>query len=306
MSNKSYTQEFKDGLKSFRDGVAKWLDDHDSASWPAFGVFLAVITVGLWFNIDAFAPVVGQIAAIGIGVFFEAAIVSWKATTSRKRNDAKQNQIAYWALWLSVILALSMLVVNLFRIGGEQGFETTAYVIVGIAAFVQVVGFLVYDQANPDKSMTREHSQNEREMLRKDRQADYVIAEVRSDARIIRRIGDELKTIRFENSDLPPELMEPLLEAARQKLLKDYANGSETVEKATRSMADVNGDGRIGGKFPIQLSKSDIEERTKLPQPPHTPEELEAMKELPVDVLFEDEMPQDNATGNQESHEPDF
>lgn len=257
MSNKSFTQEAKDNIRSTYVGFIKWLDEHDSQSWPAFGIFLAVITVGLYFNVDAFAPVVGMVAAVGIGVFFEAAIIAWKATTSRKRNDAKQNQIAYWALWLSVLLALAMLVVNLFRIGGEQGFETTAYIIVGVAATVQVVGYLVYDQSNPDKTMTRDHSQNERDILRKDRHADYVIAEVRADARIIQRIGNELNSIRMEFQNLPTELLEPLLETARKKLLKDYANGSETVEKATRNMADINKDGLIGSK-PILIKEPEF------------------------------------------------
>src|SRR5688572_16872499 len=101
MRDKGYGEEAKDWFKNVYDGIVKWLDDHDSQSWPALSVFFAVVTAGMFFNVQAFAPVVGQIAATSIGVFFEFSIIAWKATTSRKRNDKKQNQLAYAALWLS-------------------------------------------------------------------------------------------------------------------------------------------------------------------------------------------------------------
>lgn len=246
MSTKSYTEEIKDNVKSTYKNILAWLEQHDSEAWPSFWIFLAVVTIGMVFNIDAFTPVVGQFAAIGIGLFFEAAIIAWKSTTSRKRNDSKQSQIAYWALWLSVLLAISMLIVNLFRIGGEQGFENLAYIIVGTAAGVQVVFYLIFDGANPDKTMTREHSQNEREILRKQRKAGFTISEVESDALIIEMIGTKLDEIRRKFSHLPTELLEPLLETARKNLLKEYSSDNKTVEAATRPMADLNGDGRIG------------------------------------------------------------
>ena len=334
MNNKSYTEEVRENIKNGWRGFQKWLDDHDSGAWPAFLTFFAVVTAGMIFNVDAFAPVVGLVASIAIGSFFEYAILAWKITTNRKRNDAKQNQIAYWALWLSVILALTMLVVNMFRIGGEQGFEVISYIIVGITAGVQLIGYLLFDGADPDKKMRRDHSQNERGMERKDQEANFVISEVQADARIIRRIGDELSQIRRENSDLPTELMEPLLEAARQKLLANYSNGSETVEKATRGMSDVNGDGKIGrgGSFPPGMQIPEVRAMPNHDTVPfgspkkfdgvvtkydketgdfeiRSPRDLEELKELPIETLFEDEVPltpPQSATIDKEDDEPDF
>ena len=251
MSTKSYTQELKDNIQNFWKGFMKWLDDHDSDGWPVLLVFFAVVTLGMYMSFDAFRLVVGDIPALLISVFFEASILAWKVTGSRKRNDAHQNQLANWATWLSVFLAVGMLIVNLFRVGGNKNFENIAYIIVGVAACTQVVFYLLFDQANPDKQMAREHSQANRELTRKQVKAKNVIGELESDVQIIRFIVQELQRISRESADLPMAQREYLLEAARKKLLAQYAEGKDDIDEATRGLADLNKDGRIGER-PVQ------------------------------------------------------
>lgn len=253
MSNKSYTDEIKDGILSKWKMIQDFADEHDFQSMPAFLIFFAVITVGMIFNVEAFQSVVGRFASVSIAVFFEVSILAWKSVTSRKRNDAKQNQLSYWALWLSVILAISMLTVNLFRIGGEKTFEYIAYAIVGIAATVQVVFYLLFDQANPDKKMIRQFSQEDRDILRGNQEADGVILRTESRMKIVRKIATELRRLQNEFSDLPQVQLEYLLENARKELLSQYARGDQSIDKETNGLADVNGDGVIGKATSSQI-----------------------------------------------------
>lgn len=249
--NKSYTEQFADKINNTWKAFVEWLDQHDAAGWPAFFVFLGVVTLGMVMNYIAFLPVIGTIPALTISILFEVAIVAWKFTSNRKRNDAKQNQLTVWATWISVGLAISMLIVNLFRVGGEN-FDNLAYAIVGMAACVQVVFYLLFDNANPDKSMERDHNQGQRHILRKQRQANFVIGDTKEDLRIVRFIANELRDMRQEFSDLPTGQLEYLLERARLKLLSEYAHGKKDVAEATKAFADINKDGRIGDAPTIQ------------------------------------------------------
>lgn len=309
MNNKSYTQEFTDMLKGIWLGFVGFLDEYDAQSWPAFGVFFSVITLGMYMNFMGFRIVIGDFPAVMISLFFESAILAWKMTGNRKRNDAKQNQLSNTATWLSVLLAVAMLIVNLMRVGGEEQFDNIAYSIVGAAAMVQVIFYLFWDQANPDKKMNREHLQSERELNRKEHNANNVIGEVEADMKIVRKIATELNRLAKDYSDLPVEQLEYLLEEARTRLLNQYAKGKHDIEKATRGLADKNKDGKIGtvGKSSNQLADT---------LPPYTnpaiqpdldkiKENLEKIKELPVDVLFESDVPEALPTEDiQEPNDP--
>lgn len=244
--NKSYTEQARDNLKNTWNGFMTWLDKKDAASWPAFFVFLGVVTLGMVLNYFAFLPVIGQLPALIVSLLFEVAIVAWKFTSNRRRNDKKQDQLSVWATWVSVILAISMLVVNLFRVGGTENFNTLAYIIVGTAACAQVVFFLLFDNANPDKSMERDHHQEQRSITRKERNANYVIGDAAADLKIVRYIANELRKLQNEFSDLPQGQLEVVLNRARLKLLAEYAAGKEDVAEETKKLVDLNRDGMIG------------------------------------------------------------
>lgn len=291
MSNRSYTEETKDWFRNRWDDIKSFLDRYDAESWPAFGVFFAVITLGMFMSYQAFQFVVGVVPAALISLFFEASILAWKMTGNRKRNDAKQNQLSNTATWLSVTAAVSMLVVNLFRVGGSEGFENLAYIIVGVAALIQVVFYLLFSQADQDQRMVRDHNQQGRELVRKKRLSENVIGELEGDFEIIRFITQKLQILKNESADLPLAVRENLLENARKKLLAQFAEGKEDIEIATASLADIDGDGEIGKSAPkvtpVNVFKT---------QAIGNQARLEEIKDLPVDLLFEDELPTDLPT----------
>lgn len=259
MSNRSYTQEAKDTVLQTWNKFLAFLDKYDSDSWAAFGAFFAVVTFGMFLNFDAFRKIIGDIPSALISIFFEYSILAWKMTANRKRNDAKQNQISNTATWLSVVTAICMLVVNMFRIGGNEGFESTAYIIVGIAALIQVVSYLLFTQADPDKQIVRDHGQQKRELLRRQQNSNNVIDELQSDMQIVRFITNALKKVEFETRDLPNDVRENLIEAARVRLLAQFSAGEE-VNKITAPLADLNKDGQIG-KFKIQPTPPGMTDR---------------------------------------------
>jgi len=272
--NKSVTEEWKDNIRKARENFMLWLDEHDAASWPAFFVFFTVITLGMLLNFMGFQPVFGMIAALAISGMFEAAIISWKLTSNRKRNDAKQNQLASWATWLSVGLSITMLIINLFRIGGEW-FSPIAYGIVGAAAVVQVVFYIMYDNSNPDKALGREHSQAERVVIRKRQHADDVIAETEAELQIVRKIANELLQLRNDFADLPTEELEYVLEEARSKLLSQYSKGNRKIEVRTRHLSDINKDGVVG-RQPTQAVTN-----TVIPPEPIQQHQVQPVEETP-------------------------
>ena len=269
--DRSYTEQLRDNINRAWDSFVKWLDTHDAASWPAFFVFLGVVTLGMVMNYIAFLPVIGALPALIVSILFEVAIVAWKFTSNRRRNDKKQNQLSVGATWVSVALAISMLVVNLFRIGGEENFNMLAYGIVGAAACAQVVFFLLFDNANPDKKMEREHNQGKRGILRKTRNANYVIGDAEADLRIVRYIATELRKLRGEFSDLPTGQLEVILNRARLKLLSEYSAGKDVAE-ATEGLADPNGDGIIGAPKPIHSTLPIVEELPPTPESEEQPD----------------------------------
>lgn len=249
--NRSYTEQLKDNINNTWKAFVEWLDQHDAAGWPAFFVFLGVVTLGMVMNYIAFLPVIGTIPALTISVLFEVAIVAWKFTSNRGNNDAKQNQLTVWATWISVGLAISMLIVNLFRVGGEN-FDNLAYAIVGMAACVQVVFYLLFDNANADKKIEREKRQALRNIVRKRLNAKYVIGDAEADLTIVRYIANELRKLQQEFSDLPAGQLEVILERTRLKLLSEYARGRKDIAEETKGLADLNHDGRIGDAPTIQ------------------------------------------------------
>lgn len=287
MSDKSYYEEAQDFLSNVNNSIIRFLEEHDSESWWAFGAFFAVITFGMFMNYDAFHLIIGVIPALIVSLFFEYAILAWKITSDRKRNDKKQNQLSNTATWISVIAAAIMIVVNLFRVGGSENFESTAYIIVGIAALTQVVFYLLFTQADPDKQITREHGQQKRNLSRREQYSRNVIGELKSDMDIVRFITQELVKIQEETRDLPLAVRENLLESARQKLLAQFAKGKDDVEKITAPLADLNRDGVIGQPTKVNYGPGHPADAIAH----YAPVDLEEIKKLPVDTLFEDESP---------------
>jgi len=227
----------KNFIESAKEKFVSFLDDYDAQSWPASITFIVVISLGMILNYFGFLPVLGPLASAIVSGLFEMAILAWHIVSSRKRNDSNQNIIAQAATWISVVLAVTMLGVNLFRVGGDTHFENTAYIIVALAAITQVVAYLTFDMADPDKKIARENGQEERAISRQRKGAENAIARTDANMDIVRKIYNALDELDERYKDIDGPEKAALLADARTKLLEMYSK--EAAEAAKPIAVDM-------------------------------------------------------------------
>lgn len=227
-------------------GVHHFYIAYDMEAWPAFLMFLVVVTLGMGMNFLVMRNIVGDFLAIMVSVLFEAGILAWKVQSWRRKNNDAQDEITSAATWGSVGLAVLMLVVNLFRVRGDNtGLMWTGNTIIGAAALIHVVAYLSFDQKDTDRAFNRTAARDSARVRQAQQSSAHTIDTLKADMAVIRLISTELHRISLENQDLPPEMREPVLEAARRKLLEQY-HASDNVDRETAPMSDLNGDGVIG------------------------------------------------------------
>jgi uncharacterized membrane protein YiaA len=254
MNNKFETTIMQDIQKSWSDFVAHY----DLGALPAFLIFLIVVTLGMILNYLSMRAAIGPTAAMLVSGLFEFGILGWKWTSSRKRNNDKQNSLVNAATWLSVLLAVGMLVINLFRTTIEQslkaelapgatfnGWQIAAYITIGFAALVHIVFYLLFDQNDTDKEYARQNKRSQNEISQRSRQADDLIANAEADLNIIEKITVELEKLRVKFKSLPHAQLETVLENARQALLVQY-KASALVDAATAALPDIDHSGSVG------------------------------------------------------------
>ena len=219
--------------------VREFFDDYDFASLPAFLLFMAVITAGMTINyFSLVAKGVAPIEAFAISMLFEAGVTAWKFQGHRIKNSKAQADAVNIALWISVLLAALMLIASL------TGNLNWGY-IVAAAAVSHAVFYLIFDANDDIRKNRRENKAAGYRIEQKNFTVDNAIAEAEADLKIISKITVELSRLRRENSSLPVDELEFVLEATRNRLLAEY-NASANVKEATKGLADVNKDGQIG------------------------------------------------------------
>jgi len=231
--NRTIWQDIGDWFSSTTGKAKSFFEKYDAESWPAFFVFLGVVTLGMVLNYFGFKEILGQTPALLISLLFEAALVAWKMTTARSKNGLGQNRVAVTATWASFALACAMIYVNLFRVGGDGGFETTAYIIVGVTAALQVVFYLLFDQLDADKSMKRESKQSERQRERRGREVDIAMDDINKDMDIMRKVRVGLQEVVQHNQDLPEGIRKELLKRTAVKLLAQMSDKKDQEKFST-------------------------------------------------------------------------
>ncbi len=281
MNTKKVSEQIRDSWNNFTTR-------YDFGALPAFMIFLVVVTLGMLLNYISMRATIGQPAALLVSGLFEFGILGWKWTSGRKRNNDKQIELVNWATWLSVLLAVFMLVINLFRTTIEQsvkaelspgatfnGWQIAAYITIGLAALVHIVFYLSFDQNDTDKEYARKNKRSENEIRQRSRLADDLIKNTDADLNIIEKITVELEKLRVRYQKLPHAQLEGVLEDARQALLKEYA-ASPLVVAATAGIPDLDHSGAVGDE-PVMIERpavwiSDEEEfqalREKHPEVP--------------------------------------
>lgn len=239
--NKNLTQKFADKMGDSFNSLKKWIagfsEEYDIASVPAFVIFMIVITAGLTVNYFFLAPQVGSWESLAISLLFEVGIFGWKMQSHRVKNSAAQAQVVNWATWLSVGSAFAMLATSL------TGWLNWGW-IVAVAALIHVITYLIFDQNDEIRNNKRERRSTREAILQKNFKVESAIQEAEADLKVIEKIVMELGRLRQQYGHLPNTELEFVLEAHRQRLLKEY-KASEAIRDATASAADVNGDGKV-------------------------------------------------------------
>ena len=196
----SFAQSIKDFFGKVSEKARNFFEKYDVESWPGFVMFFVVVTLGVSLNYITLAPTIGNFPALMVSLLFEIGIMAWKFQSWRKKNSVRQYEIANISTWLLVALGIVMVVVNLFRatlldstvIITDYEFDSwtiAAYAIIGGAAFIHVVGYLLFDQSDSDKRQRRDVQK----AVQKDRNADNAIKNAETDLKIIHKIVNELR-----------------------------------------------------------------------------------------------------------------
>lgn len=234
------TDKFSSGSSSIRKMISTVMDDFDLASLPAFFTFMTVVTAGLAVNyFFLLSSGLDWREALAISMLFEVGILAWKFQGHRVKNSKAQAGISTIATWLSTVFAGLMLFSSL---SGKQNYWGW---IVGGAAITHVVSFLIFDANDTIRNNKRKNRSANERVKQKEIETDNALSEAEADLKIIRRITQELTSLRRNNMDLPTEELEFVLDATRTRLLAEY-KASANVQEATKGLADVNGDGLIG------------------------------------------------------------
>jgi hypothetical protein len=180
---------------------------------------------------------------------FEIGILAWKFQGHRIKNSAAQKQIVGWAIWLSAVLAFSMLVATLTESIDWRW-------VVAVAAAVHIVCYLLFDQNDDIRENMRKNAMAMEGISQKNKNADYAIQEAEADLKIIDKITTELTRLRRQYGHLPIDELEFVLETYRSRLLLEY-KASVTVDKATKKLSDVDGNGKVN-KMPQNAPRQPV------------------------------------------------
>lgn len=236
--NKGLFDKARSAINNTIEKIRAFLDDYDFASLPSFLLFMVVVTAGMTVNYFSLtAQGIPPFEAFAISMLFEAGIAAWKFQGHRVKNSKAQADAVNIALWVSVTLAGCMLVASLNN--KSWGW------IVAAAAVAHVVFYLIFDANDDIRNNRRENKAADHRIEQKNITAENAIRQAEADLKIIDKITQELSRLHRDFGHLPVQELEFVLEAYRNRLLAEY-NASETVQNATKGLADLNKDGKIG------------------------------------------------------------
>jgi len=243
--NKGLFEKGSLAVREFFQKIRSVMDDYDVASLPAFLIFMVVVTAGMTVNyFSLIAKGVPPLEAFAVSMLFEAGIAAWKFQGHRIKNSKAQMDAVNVALWVSVTLAGLMLVASLTN-AFDWGW------IVAFAAVAHVVFYLIFDANDDIRKNRRDNKSAENRIEQKNITTDNAIREAAADLKIIEKITSEINRLRNDFGHLPVRELEFILNATRDRLLAEY-NASVNVQNATKSLADMNGDGKVVDE-PIQV-----------------------------------------------------
>lgn len=200
--------------------------------FPAFIMFVVVLTAASLLNYQTMSGTVGEIAAVTIAGFFGFGVLAWHIVENRTDDSRYQEDVAKSAKWINAGLDATLLVINLFRedtsaqlVAGITTWDAAAYLIIGLSAVTHVVCFLLWSQADPRKALQKRSERDLNEIAIKRQASEISIQSAEAELKAIRYVTDEEIRLRHEYADLP----KPKVDAIVMKL-RAAANYTLTPE----------------------------------------------------------------------------
>ena len=211
----------------------------DVRTWLVIALMLAVLTVMMGLNANAWSKFLPVWIAYSLSAFMEIGALVWKFADERPRNSDDQQSLTSFLVWMNVILAVLLMIINLLRseeISGN-GWATAdyfAFSFVAISALGHVSGALLFRQFDEmignRRKIAKQYSRSEYESER----AKGILADTENRLKIREMIADNIEKLRKKYSGT-------LSEQELEKYLRDAQNALEEQYDF-----DYNEDGVIG------------------------------------------------------------
>ena len=223
----SIWESLKEGLKAI-----------DAHAWPAFIMFLLLVGTETTANIISSVQDFGLIVALFIGVLFGVFLAGWHIVSERPLNSIRQQSVSHAMTGLTTGGAILLLVVNLIRLSSNGninlttsllpttssigGWDVAAIVIIGIMFAVHLVGYQMWHNADDVRKMKREHNQEIGKVTQKQNSVALAIKSSEAELQSIEAELNSVNDLKVRFGHLPPELLNPILEEARNKVRAEF------------------------------------------------------------------------------------
>jgi hypothetical protein len=223
----SIWEALKNGLKA--------IDVH---AWPAFIMFLLLVGTETTANIISSVQDFGLIVALFIGVLFGVFLAGWHIVSERPLNSVRQQSISHAMTGLTTGGAILLLIVNLIRLSSNGninlttsllptttsigGWDVVAIIIIGTMFAAHLIGYQLWHSADDIRKMKREHNQELGKVIQKQNSINLAIKSSEAELKSIEAELNSVNDLKTQYSHLPSELLDPILEEARNKVRAEF------------------------------------------------------------------------------------
>lgn len=215
----------------------------DPASWPAFFMFIVVLVAAGGLNYIGLAPVTGSFLAIAIAAFFGIGVLSWHIVESRTDDSQFQEEVAQSVKWGNAILDGALIFVNLFRadlrtvsVVGLTTWDAAAFGIIGLSAASHVVGFLLWTQNDPRRTIKKEGERGMQEIERKAQLSDNVIRKAEERLKKLQYVSQKEVSLRAQYGNIPGVDVEKIVRDMRTEAMKELQDIKPQDVETTRAI----------------------------------------------------------------------
>lgn len=219
----------------------------DIRTWVVILMMVLVLTVMMALNAQAWATFLPVWIAYALSIFMEVGALAWKFANERPDNSDDQQKLTDFLVWMNIILATILMIINLVRnalhngleVTGVTGWDYAAFAMVAGSAFGHIAGALLFRQWDEGlqnkRTIAKQYSQAKFDKAR----AEGILEDTQNRLEIRSKIASKLSELRQQYKDLPANELEALLKDAQDALEIEFS-------------FDYDGDNTIGG-IPISV-----------------------------------------------------